>query len=308
MEWVGDGADAGRWLVERIDDPWRGSMHDVVPRGFPSYARVFHPTDADRPMAGQWPPLPYARHLRAWDAFMAHGVHDVERRSVSWSEAAAMHGTTWHPLAQWGSLVRQTTDTWESSVADEFLSADGWRVRPPQQGQLDAAVWPHLARTLAAHSDTDEIFVALWEGHGALVESTSGTGRVFLSSDGQAAAAGGAVLSREISAAPRLQLPNRGFVVFRGTIGELSADDWPLDVPWRDRIAESYGFAPSALSPSIVWSSDQAWVSVSEVDLDSTVVGGPPALIDAVCAAEGIEALPIDEGAHLDWDADKVNR
>ena len=41
MEWTA-GVDAGNWIRERVDDPWRGTIHDVVPRGFAAYARVPH--------------------------------------------------------------------------------------------------------------------------------------------------------------------------------------------------------------------------------------------------------------------------
>ena len=47
---------------------------------------------------------------------------------------------------------------------------------------------------------------------------------------------------------------------------------------------------------------------VTEVDYDSTIVGGTPELIRALCADPRLEALPIREGADLAWDADEVNR
>ena len=69
MEWTAD-VSVGDWLKDRIDDPWQFTMHDVVPRGFPAYARVFHPVSRDRPVGAAWPREPYSAH-RVWDAFQA---------------------------------------------------------------------------------------------------------------------------------------------------------------------------------------------------------------------------------------------
>ena len=57
-----------------------------------------------------------------------------------------------------------------------------------------------------------------------------------------------------------------------------------------------------------IWPDDRAWVLVTEVDYDSTIVGGTPELVRALCADPRLEALPIREGADLTWDADEVNR
>jgi hypothetical protein len=49
-------------------------------------------------------------------------------------------------------------------------------------------------------------------------------------------------------------------------------------------------------------------VSVTEVDYDSTVVGGSSDLIAALLAEPQLEAFEIPEGARLTWDSDEVNR
>lgn len=56
----------------------------------------------------------------------------------------------------------------------------------------------------------------------------------------------------------------------------------------------------------IIWPDDHAWVLVTEVDFDSTIVAGPRPLIDALVADPTLEALEIPEGAHLDWLADRL--
>ena len=82
------------------------------------------------------------------------------------------------------------------------------------------------------------------------------------------------ILSDEISRGARLSLPNRDHVLFRGGVSELADPAWVLGAPWRDTELEEQGFAPEAESPSLVWPDDRAWVLVTEVDYDSTIVGG----------------------------------
>ena len=82
------------------------------------------------------------------------------------------------------------------------------------------------------------------------------------------------ILSDEISKGPRLELPAREYVLFRGGVAELADPEWVARSPWRDREQEEHGFPPSAQAPALVWPEDRAWVLVSEVDYDSTIVAG----------------------------------
>ena len=52
---------------------------------------------------------------------------------------------------------------------------------------------------------------------------------------------------------------------------------------------------------------DRAWVLVSEIDYDSTVVAGPRDLVAALVADPGIEAFEIPPGADLTQDGDRIN-
>ena len=116
------------------------------------------------------------------------------------------------------------------------------------------------------------------------------------------------ILSKEISEGPRFPTRDRAYVLFSAGVDEFADADWVLRAPWRDRPAEQHGFPPSAQSPSILWPEDRAWVLVSEIDFDSTVVAGSTELVAALCADPALEAFPISEGAELHWDGDEVNR
>ena len=67
-------------------------------------------------------------------------------------------------------------------------------------------------------------------------------------------------------------------------------------------------FAPSAESPSLIWPADRAWIVVSEIDWDSTIVAGSSELQHALCTDPRIEALGIRERDSLQWDGDRINR
>lgn len=335
MEWTAD-VEAGDWIRDRLDDPWQGTIHDVVPRGFPFYTRIFHPATRSKPVGADWPPLPYEPNRRAWDAFVAKQV-EVETVPARWADAAAAFGTEMHAGAQWGALVRARGTDWDPNAWQQSHSPDGWQYEAPSEGKPDPALVSVVAQIAAAHTSTpDELFVGLWEGWGGVVGAMGwGPSRVLLTmTDDETPDAADAqhreflanstrdvfndvfrpptwqpgILSDEISRGPRLQLPNRDYVLFRGEAADLAREDWTLRAPWRDTTMEEHGFAPSAESPSLIWPADRSWVVVSEIDWDSTIVAGSSELQHALCTDPRLEALGIRADAFLHWDSDEVNR
>lgn len=331
MEWTGDVA-AGDWLRDRLDadgPSWGATMHAWVPRGYESYARIFHPADRDRPVGRSWPPLPYDRHHREWAAFQADAPQiDVER--VSWAAVAAAFGTTMHPQARWQRIVGPR----EVENEDGPRDAAGWRYCDPQTGELPSDLVAAATQTLRAHTTTPgDGFVALWEGWGGLVGGLGyGPSRVLFAAAGDASDPTAdahanflatsvrdrfndvfrkpswqpGILDDEVSRGPRLRLPNRDHVLFHADLAVLADPEWPWQVPWRDTALEVPGGAASAVSPSLVWPADRAWVLATDVDSDSTVIAGSAAAIRAVCTDPRLEAWAIDEGANLSWGGDEV--
>lgn len=322
MEWIADPESAGGWLRERLD-AGHGTMHGVVPHGYPAYARVFHPAGARTmhggplPSPDDWVRMPAAEQERR--------MAQIEDAPATWAETAAAFGTEFHPLAQWHRLVRSPPG-W---IAQTRVAPDGREFTAPQEGVLPPDLLARLAAHLVAHTSTpDDGVAAVWEGWGGLLgffgESPS---RAFLgtSADPNHQAMldrsvrdpfnnvfrrpvwQDGILSREISEGPRLQLPDRGHVLFSAPPRAFAEPHWILAAPWRDRVAEEHGFAPDAQHPSILWPSDRTWVMVSEIDSDSTVVAGPRDLVAAICADDVLEALPIPEGADLSRHGDRRN-
>ncbi|MFE7197954.1 hypothetical protein [Microbacterium oxydans] len=321
MEWISD-PSAGAWLRERLDAGYE-TMHGVVPRGYPAYARIFHPAIV-RSLPGR--AVPTAEVLVRMPESEQHALMaGFVDEQVSWAETATAFNTILHPLAQWQRLVRTPPDSdWGTRMAP-----DGREFTAPMEGELEPAHLAAIAAHLVDHTQTpDSGFAALWEGRGGLLGFFGITpSRSFLTfSDDpnhQAMLDRSArdpfnnvfrrptwqegILSREISEGPRFALPGRDHVLFSAPPRAFADPEWVLQVPWRDRPAEEHGFPASSQSPSLLWPEDRSWVMVSEVDFDSTIVAGSPALVEALCADERLEALPIPEGADLTWGADTVN-
>ncbi|WP_375385948.1 hypothetical protein [uncultured Microbacterium sp.] len=346
MEWT-DQVGHGDWIRERLDAGPSSSMHAVVPRGFPAYARVLHRPHVvvlpGRPVPTQeeWVRMPEAEQRRLSDAMVYS--------PTSWAETARAFGTAVHAEAQWNRLVRTPAGSGDWQHA---LAPDGREFEAPTPGQLDADLVADVATHLAANTSTPaDVFVAIWEGWGGLTgffgQSPGRTfmqlaaqdepGPAFTPDDAQRRAADAAVyaqhnamlgrsihdsfntvlgqptwqpgtLSDGISRGPRLRLPGRDHILFRGGVDELADPEWAAVVPWRDPERERLGLDPAAESPSLVWPADRAWIMVTEVDYDSTIVAGGSDLIRALVADPLVEAFRLEEGADLSWDADGINR
>lgn len=331
MRWQPD-VTTGEWIRDRVDDPWRATIHDVAPRGFAAYARVLHPATRSRPVGRDWPA---DGDPDAWAAFAGTEV-DTER--ATWAEAARAFGTTVHPLAQWGALVRQRGAEWNPGDWQQVTDASGWQWDAPGEGEPGAETVAALARVLAGHAGAEApIGIGLWPGYGGLIGHMGVTpSRTFLTMTRDEDAPAGpdtiandrmlaastrdpfnrpwavetwqqGILSDEISRGPQLELLHREYVLFEGELGELARPDWAEGVPWRDRELEAHGSPPSAHAPNLWWAADHSWFVASEIDWDSTIVGGPQALVDAVVAAPDLEAFALPTDASLQWDADRVN-
>jgi hypothetical protein len=78
----------------------------------------------------------------------------------------------------------------------------------------------------------------------------------------------------------------------------LANPDWRRDSGWAWRWHDTLNLA---------WPDDRSWFVASEIDFDSTVVGGSRELVDRVLAS-GLETAEIGADADLSWEGDHVNR
>ncbi len=69
------------------------------------------------------------------------------------------------------------------------------------------------------------------------------------------------------------------------------------------------GWTPglSGPTPNLMWPEDSAWFLASEIDFDSTLIGGSRGLIDAVVADAALEAAEVDAETDLTSRGDALN-
>lgn len=91
------------------------------------------------------------------------------------------------------------------------------------------------------------------------------------------------------------QLPGREYFLFERELGEVDGLFATLTSGWPFQ------------SPQLLWPTDHSWFLSTEIDLDSTVIGGRRRLIDTVLATEEIEAWEVREGDSLMFDGDTIN-
>ncbi|MFF3764260.1 hypothetical protein ACFYYR_09260 [Streptomyces sp. NPDC001922] len=121
----------------------------------------------------------------------------------------------------------------------------------PWQGSFEAELLPDLCEVLAAHTTTPE---------SCYLGLWDGWG--WLTADG-----------------PRVHLSGRAYLLYEGPV-EAATD-------LGDRGAGC--FLPQ--SPNLWWPRDRAWCVATDVDLDSTYIGGPAPLIEELTGSSRLEAV-----------------
>ncbi|GAA5227466.1 hypothetical protein GCM10025778_19990 [Paeniglutamicibacter antarcticus] len=213
---------------------------------------------------------------------------DIEREPGSWAELAAATSRRRGPYTQSADILPARTN-----VHEEWFTADGWRYGQSEEGNLDLDTLERLAAVLSRHTGTPESGVAaIWEGWG------SGVSMPYFSSEVQVRAhrlgrlLGGLRAARSTPAKqPKpacLELPGRTHQFYAAGISAFSDRGWPLQAPWilHDWISQS---------PSLVWPDDRAWVMVTEVDYDSTIIAGSQELVTELLETDRVEAFAVGE-------------
>jgi hypothetical protein len=262
----------GDWIAARLRG-FGGRVNRVVPDGFEAYARILHPAENERGQA------------------------------TAWAEVCRTTGRVTHALMQWNSIAgvvqhSSTEGRWPRRRPVSWQTSE-WPGSEPMQGDVPPALLSDVRDVLAGFTPDDvDCYHALWEGWGWLHDGGWG---FMLAVDAQGRPArvppSPAGLPAEVMAGPRMRLPGRDHLVFRGPLraalrmGHQVTEDW---------------FSPH--SPSLLWPPDHSWCLASEIDFDSTLVGGPQALVDALLSAPGLEAWSVDAADDLTHDGDTVNR
>ncbi len=204
-----------------------------------------------------------------------HPAEAADGGLVTWGAIADAVGGAIHPGVQWKKLERKL----EPDIVEELgLQADG-RGFAPNEGDLPVPLLRSLFPVLAAHTEDPICMAAYWIGWGGV----------------------------ERWPAPHICIPQHRsdweYGLYRGTLSdvleqrELGCADEPLG--WSD--------SPLMFSPNFLWPLDRAWLLSTDVDFDSTVVGGSESLITDICAQSVLETVPVSTAVSLSDAADTVN-
>ena len=203
--------------------------------------------------------------------------------STTWSTIARSTGTTMHPTAQFDALTRG-------------LSAGTQAPASPRLGDLAQAQLHLLTATLRRHTDKPgDCVIGFWEGWADRARPT----RMTTYRDGHPQVQVPDPLSAEQLTPPpigKLSLPHRVYALFRGDLDLAGRFGHWLDEYWL-----------VARSPNLMWPTDRAWFVATEIDFNSTLVGGTSALIADIIDLDGVEAAEIKPTDLLHSEADTIN-
>jgi hypothetical protein len=174
-----------------------------------------------------------------------------------------------------------------------------------------AAVAPLLAAHTTAPADTT---VGIWYGWADL---RPGPAALMISATGPDApalrAANEESFRAEIAASvdpqvavaaengPRLALPDREYVLLSADVREFADPGWAHTggIGWHGSFAGP--------TPNILWPADRSWFLATEIDFDSTIIGGSRELIDGILSNSRLEAAEVTEETDLSWTGDRIN-
>lgn len=217
--------------------------------------------------------------------------HEDDEVLTSWAQVCEATGRTAHPLMQWEAIsgtrrTRRTTTT-------------QWPGDTPDPGTLHPRALTAVLDVLQRWTPPQQpCLMAIWEGFGWVDGQGAGLYGVGGSAELPAA------YPAEVLAGPRLRTPFRDYLLFTGPLRsaqqlghrtpEALRGQWPDE--WLAR-----------QSPNLLWPDDRSWCVATEIDFDSTLVGGPADLVDALLATPALEAYPVSPGDDLGLYGDRVN-
>jgi hypothetical protein len=209
---------------------------------------------------------------------------DALGQPVSWAEVAAKVGATPHREMQW-----------EAIVGPPDPSGSRWPSGDPLLGTMDIPTLDALCEVLAAHTvNPSDCFFGL-----CTIENWKDS------------------FSTDELDQPYLQLPlDRDHIVLAGPLAtvEQITFDWgsgEMSVTFTSEDGPPPDPDPAELrkraAPNLIWPGDRSWLVASEVDYDSTLVGGPTKLIQTILDSPKLEAWEVEPTDSLAADADRIN-
>jgi uncharacterized membrane protein len=265
---VCDGAVAGPWIKPRLGGEF-GAVTLQVPKGYEAYGRVFHPAS------------------------------DPDGNPVKWADVAEAIGTVAHREMQWHAILGLSgPDELQGFYEPDAATGPNWAGKDPPIGEMDIETLDALCEILIAQTtDPNHCYFGLCTIQSWADEFSANELKPLLKLPMER---DHIVLTGPLSAVDQIvrTYPRRspGAITFVARSGEGPLPK-PEEHQWERREA-----------PNLIWPADRSWFVVSEVDFDSTLVGGSADLIKAIVESPELEAWQVEPTDSLAFDADKVNR
>jgi len=179
---------------------------------------------------------------------------------------------TWETVASWTGRVAHPLMQFAriADLGDDPNAQPSWG-RAPEPGDLPDEVVEPMVRVLEEFTTTPErCWFCLWEGFGGLD------------------------LIPGFDQLARVSGPGRNYLLFRGGIDVMMAWKYDREHTWPD-------------DPQLWWPDDRAWCVATDIDLDSTYVGGSKDCIARLLAEPSLEVVPARIDDRVDLGADALN-
>ena len=220
-------------------------------------------------------------------ARICHPATNTAGEPVSWSEVAEATGRRPHALMQWHAIVGSS----------DHLNMTGslWDGANPCRGELAHSALSALCDRLAEDAEHEpDCYFCLWEGYDGL--ETYGWLETTMAPNSKVTVRDRHIFTSDDLSRSRLHLPARNYVVLAGPLrNALLIGSFAVESFWPQ-------------SPNLFWPADRTWCVASEIDFDSTLVGGPVRLVDAILHTPELDAWPVTADDSLAYDADEINQ
>jgi hypothetical protein len=222
-------------------------------------------------------PEGFAAYLRLLHPIVAQT--ETGERLIHWQEVAARAGVIdLDRHVQFGMLA--------SSAGLDASDA-------PLSGELADAQLGALVDVLADYTrSADRCWFCIWEGYGQLADAAADLDRYRP-----------AMFARHAVAHPRPGMPARAADAERGAVVEAS-----LGRRYRLYTGPLAAVTSLGLPASLWWPDDHVWCIATDIDLDSTYIGGSEMLARALARHPDLEVLPARLHDSITQDADLLPR
>ena len=168
----------------------------------------------------------------------------------------------------------------------------GTRDVEPGVGSLEENCFHTLTGVLSNYTSTVEnCWFCLWDGFGNLKPGSSVRLASISTFGRESKTSSNPGEQPDYVESPRVETSHRKYILFSGELGAASA----------------FLEFPMGQSPNIWWPDDRGWCVATEIDLQSTYVGGSAACIEAVLNRPALEAFPVNPDDRVDFGSDTIN-